>query len=143
MAAFKQHCTLGFWKGALLTDSQGLLEKSDSMGHFRRITSMADLPADEVLTRFILEAVDLNRQGVKVVKAKNTIKPPLVIPDYFAAILKEHPQAQTQFNTYSYSHQKEYLEWITEAKTEGTRQKRMLTAVEWLSQGKSRHWKHQ
>lgn len=143
MAAFKQHCTFGLWKGALLSDPQGLLEKSDSMGHFRRITSLADLPTDEILMQYILEAVELNNQGVKVLKPKNTIKPPLVVPDYFAAVLREHPQAEIQFNAYSYSHKKEYLEWITEAKTEGTRQKRMLTAVEWLSQGKLRHWKHQ
>jgi len=143
MAAFKQHCTFGLWKGALLSDPQGLLEKSDSMGHFRRITSLADLPTDEILMQYIREAVELNNQGIKVLKPKSTIKPPLVLPDYFAAVLKEHPQAETQFNAYSYSHKKEYLEWITEAKTEGTRQKRMLTAVEWLSQGKSRHWKHQ
>jgi len=143
MAAFKQHCTLGFWKGALLSDPHNLLDKSDSMGQLRRITSMADLPADDVLTQFIREAVELNKQGVKVAKPKSTIKPPLVVPDYFATLLKEHPQAETQFNAFSNSHKKEYVEWITEAKTEATRQKRMLTAIEWLSQGKTRHWKHQ
>jgi len=143
MAAFKQHCTFGLWKGALLSDPDNLLEKSDSMGHFRRIISLADLPADEILMQYIREAVELNKQGIKIVKPKSTIKPPLVVPGYFATLLKEHPQAETQFNAFSNSHKKEYIEWITDAKTEGTRQKRMLTALEWLSQGRSRHWKHQ
>ena len=143
IAAFKQHCTFGLWKGALLPDPQDLLEKSNSMGQLRSITSLADLPSDEILMQFIREAVELNKQGIKLIKPKNTTKLPLVIPDYFAAVLREYPQAETQFNACSHSHKKEYVAWITEAKTEATRQKRMLTAVEWLSQGKSRHWKHQ
>ena len=113
------------------------------MGHLGRITSLADLPADEILMQYIREAVELNEKGIKVDKSKSTVKPPLIVPDYFSKLLKEHPQAETQFNNYSYSNKKEYVEWITEAKTEATRQKRMLTAMQWLSEGKSRHWKHQ
>ena len=142
MAAFKQHCSFGFWKGSLLSDPHGLLERSDAMGNFGRITALTDLPADDILKQYILEAVDLNKKGTKVVKSKSTVKAPLVVPDYFSDVLKQHPQAETQFNEYSYSHKKEYLQWITEAKTEGTRQKRMLIAIQWLSEGKSRNWKH-
>jgi uncharacterized protein YdeI (YjbR/CyaY-like superfamily) len=143
IAAFKQHCTFGFWKGSLLSDPHSLLESNDAMGHFGRITSLADLPSDEIIIQYICEAVQLNEQGVKVVKTKSTIKPPLVVPDYFTAMLQQHPQAETQFNAFSYSHKKEYVAWIIEAKTEATRQKRLLTAMEWLSQGRSRNWKHQ
>jgi uncharacterized protein YdeI (YjbR/CyaY-like superfamily) len=143
IAAFKQHCSFGFWKGSLLSDPHHLLEKNDAMGHFGRITSLTDLPPDEILMQYIREAVELNEKGVKLAKVKNTVKAPLVVPAFFTDFLREHPQAETQFNNYSYSHKKEYLEWITEAKTEGTRQKRMLTAVQWLSEGKSRNWKHQ
>ena len=143
IAAFKQHCSFGFWKGSLLSDPHHLLEKNDAMGHFGRITSLTDLPSDEILMQYIQEAVELNEKGVKLSKVKNTVKASLVVPGYFSELLREHPQAETQFNNYSYSHKKEYLEWITEAKTEGTRQKRMLTAVQWLSEGKPRHWKHQ
>lgn len=143
IAAFKQHCSFGFWKGSLLSDPHHLLEKNDAMGHFGRITSLTDLPPDEILMQYIREAVELNEKGVKLAKVKNTVKAPLVVPAFFTDFLREHPQAETQFNNYSYSHKKEYVEWITEAKTEGTRQKRMLTAVQWLSEGKPRHWKHQ
>ncbi|MFD1255654.1 YdeI family protein [Mucilaginibacter terrae] len=134
LAGFKQHCTFGFWKGSLLSDQHNILERSEAMGHLGRITTLAGLPTDEILIQYIQEAVELNEKGVKIVKAKSTVKTPLVVPGYFADLLKEHPQAEIQFNAYSYSHKKEYLEWITEAKTEATRQKRMLTAIQWLSE---------
>jgi uncharacterized protein YdeI (YjbR/CyaY-like superfamily) len=144
MAAFKQHCTFGFWKGSLLTDPYQILNIKDdnAMGQLGRITSLADLPSDEILMQYIWEAVKLNQDGVKTNKPKPVAKE-LVVPDYFTNLLKQHPHAEAQFNQYSYSHQKEYVEWITEAKTEPTRQKRMQTAIEWLSEGKSRHWKYQ
>ncbi len=145
MAAFKQHCTFGFWKGSLLADPDGILKVNDAMGSLGRITSLSDLPANDVLIRYLLEAADLNDKGIKVLKAKPTTsdKAALVIPDYLVEFLEQHPRAQKQFNDYGYSHKKEYVEWITEAKTEATRQKRMNTAVEWLNEGKSRHWKYQ
>ena len=41
------------------------------------------------------------------------------------------------------SAQRDYLEWIAEAKQEATRDKRIEQAVAWLAEGKSRHWKYQ
>ncbi|WP_295773322.1 DUF1801 domain-containing protein [uncultured Mucilaginibacter sp.] len=145
MAAFKQHCTFGFWKGKLLPDPHGILNMKDenAMGQLGRITGLSDLPPDEVLIQYIKEAIALNENGVKVEKAKPATKADLVIPDYFIDFLNQHPKAAAQFNQYGYSHQKEYVQWITEAKTETTRLKRMQTSVEWLSEGKSRNWKYQ
>lgn len=142
MAAFKQHCTFGFWKGSLLPDAHGVLDKSDAMGNLGRITSLADLPADYIIKQFIIEAIELNERGVKIEKVKAATPATLVVPDYFITILKQHPLAETHFNQYGHSHKKEYVEWITEAKTEATRLKRMQTAVEWLTEGKSRNWKY-
>src|SRR5690348_4157453 len=50
MAAFKQHCALNFWKGALLTDPQQLLQQGErtAMGQLGQITSLKDLPADKI-----------------------------------------------------------------------------------------------
>jgi uncharacterized protein YdeI (YjbR/CyaY-like superfamily) len=56
--------------------------------------------------------------------------------------LKEKRNALAAFESFSYSHKKEYVEWITEAKSEETRRKRLATAIEWLAEGKSRHWKY-
>ena len=46
------------------------------------------------------------------------------------------------FYAFSPSHQREYIEWLTEAKREETRQKRLLQAVDWLAEGKPRNWKY-
>jgi len=142
MAAFKQHCSFGFWKGALIFgNNRG--KADEAMGHFGRITSVSDLPKDSVLTGYIKEAVRLNDAGTKLPprpRAKG--KKELVIPDSFITALKENKKARTTFDNFSYSHQKEYVEWITEAKTEDTRERRMETAIEWLAEGKPRHWKY-
>jgi len=144
MAAFKQHCTFGFWKGAMLADPEKILNIKDdnSMGQLGRITSLADLPSDELLIQYIHEAILLNEQGVKNVKAKPVAKTELLIPEYFTNFLNDYPQAKDNFDKGSYSHKKEYVDWIVEAKTEATRQKRMQTAAEWLAEGKSRNWKY-
>ena len=92
----------------------------------------------------VRKAALLNETGVKVLKAKAKpgAKKELIVPDYLAAALKQHPQAKATFEAFSYSHKKEYVEWITEAKTEPTRQKRLATTLEWLTEGKSRNWKY-
>ncbi len=145
MAAFKEHCSFGFWKGAMLADPDKILnvKEDNSMGQLGRVTSLDDLPADELLIQYIHEAILLNEQGVKVPKAKPVAKTELLVPEYFIEFLKDYPQAQENFEKGSYSHKKEYVDWIVEAKTEATRQKRMQTAVEWLAEGKSKNWKYQ
>jgi uncharacterized protein YdeI (YjbR/CyaY-like superfamily) len=112
------------------------------MGQFGRITSIDDLPAERKLIAMVKEAVALNEQGVKV---RRVVKPKakLVVPAYVTAALKKHRAARTTFEAFSPSHRREYVEWITEAKTEATRQKRIATMIEWLEEGKSRNWKYQ
>ena len=61
----------------------------------------------------------------------------------FAASLAKAPQAKATLDGFSPSAQRDYLEWIAEAKQDATRHKRIATAVEWLSKGKRRHWKYQ
>lgn len=145
MAAFKQHCVMGFWKGSIMKDPV-LVENARSevaMGHMGKITSIKDLPSDKKLLSYIKEAMDLNDRGIKLpAKAKTTEKKDLVVPSYFLEALATNPKAKTVFENYAYSHKKEYLEWITDAKTEATRNKRMETALEWMAEGKSRHWKY-
>ncbi len=41
------------------------------------------------------------------------------------------------------SQKREYSEWIVEAKTDATRDKRLGIAVGWIAEGKSRNWKYQ
>jgi len=146
MAAFKQHAAFGFWKAALMKDPV-LVETAKSetaMGHWGRITSLKDLPADKKITAWIKEAMQLTDKGVKLPsKAKTTDKKELVVPDYFVKALAKNKKAKQVFENFAPSHRKEYLMWITEAKTEETRNKRMETALEWIAEGKGRNWKYE
>ena len=146
MASFKQHCAIGFWKAALMKDTKLIANaKSESaMGHLGRITSLKDLPKDKELIAYLKEAAKLNADGVKLpAKPKSKEPKELVVPDYFTKALKKNKKALETFTNFSYSRKKDYVEWITEAKTEKTRNKRMTTAIEWLAEGKSRNWKYE
>ena len=142
LAAFKEHCTFGFWKHSLL-DYDGFSQDKTAMGSFGRITSRRDLPSDDVIIRLVQQAVELNDKGVKVEKKKPAAKKELVVPDYLTAALRKNKAAQKTFENFPYSCKKEYVEWITEAKTEPTRDKRLATTIEWLAEGKRRNWKYE
>src|SRR5215471_17680819 len=144
MAAFKEHCTFGAWKHSLIKVDLGTSDKKDeAMGQLGRITSLNDLPSDAKMLAYIKEAVRLNEEGIKVEKPKRSaVKKDLVVPDYFSAALKKNRKALDTFESFSYSHKKEYVEWVTEAKREETRAQRIETSIAWLSQGKSRNWKY-
>ncbi|SRR5581483_1612882 len=145
MAAFKAHCALIFWKAKLIFGKSNKMMKEDegSRGHFGRITALSDLPKDKELLGYFKEAVRLNEAGIKPPpRARPKVKKELVVPDFFLAALKKNKKALAVFEAFSYSHKKEYLEWITEAKGEDTRQRRIATAIEWMTEGKSRNWKY-
>ncbi|WP_316839697.1 YdeI/OmpD-associated family protein [Pedobacter gandavensis] len=144
MASFKSHCTFGFWKSSLLPDPHHLLstDKEQAMGQFGRISSIADLPDKNIFMTYIQNAVILNKEGIKVDKKPAAPKTELIIPDYLSKSLAANPSASQHFQAFSYSQKKEYLEWITEAKSEETRNKRLTTALEWIAEGKTRNWKY-
>lgn len=147
MASFKQHCAISFWKAALMNNAGELLEMAkteEAMGHLGRISTLKDLPKDSMLLKYIKEAMKLNEAGIKLPsRKKNNTQPEIQVPDYFIKALTKNKIALTTFETFSPSHRKEYVLWITGAKTEETRNKRMRTAIEWLSEGKGRNWKYE
>ena len=103
---------------------------------------MKDLPPKKELVALIKKAAKLNEEGVKVEK-KKTPRPTLPIPPELVAALAKNKKAQTAFNGMPPSHQREYNEWIGEAKREETRASRVKQAIEWIAEGKSRNWKYQ
>lgn len=141
MAGFKQHCAFGFWKGSLIVDDA---KNEEAMGQFGRITSLKDAPGKKLLAGYIRQAVKLNEDGVKPVrKTKDAApKPPAEVPDDLAAALKKNRKAATVFAAFSPSAKREYIEWLTEAKREETRSKRLEQAIEWIAEGKQRNWKY-
>lgn len=142
MAAFKQHCAFGFWKGELVLGKPGA---DDAMGQFGRIGALSDLPPDAQVGAWVRRAVELNEQGVKAPKRTSTMRKPVVdvVPEDFAAALAGDAAARATFEAFAPSHRREYLEWIVEAKKPETRQRRLAQAIEWLAQGKSRNWRYE
>jgi len=143
MAAFKNHCAFGFWKGALIDDEFNIFkERTNAMGMLGKIKSFADLPADEILIAYIQQAIQLNEDGIKLPAKPKASPQPLVIPQYFIDALQEDFVAMDVFQNFSISNKKDYIIWLEEAKTESTRQKRLATAIEWIGEGKTRMWKY-
>jgi uncharacterized protein YdeI (YjbR/CyaY-like superfamily) len=142
MSAFKEHCAFGFWKQALL-EQYGLTAEKTAMGSFGRITSLKDLPSDATIKKLIIEAARLNDEGIKIDKPVSKEKKELVVPDILTSALAANALAAETFNNFSYSKKKEYVEWIAEAKTDSTREKRLATTIEWLAEGKARNWKYE
>ncbi|HLX96371.1 MAG TPA: YdeI/OmpD-associated family protein [Verrucomicrobiae bacterium] len=136
MPAFKRHCALIFWKGRLFLNE-------DQKTKLRRLTSISELPGDKTLTGYIKKAIELNEAGIKIPRPKPKPKKPVVVPDYFLTALKQNKKALAAFADFSPSHKREYVEWITEAKREETRAKRIQAAVKLMAKGKSRNWKYE
>ncbi len=146
MAAFKAHCAFGFWKHKLIEDPNGLIEKGEQtgMGVFGKIYSLKDLPSDKILTEYILQAMKLNEDGVKLPpKPRVAAKEDLVFPEKFEMALNKNKKAKAAFEKMSYSHQKEYVQYINEAKREETRESRISKSIEKLAENKSHNWKYE
>ena len=142
MAAFKEHCAFGFWKSSLIVDKKGQ-NIEQAMGQFGRLTKLSDLPSKKVMIEYIKLAKKLNDDGVKSpTRAKPKAPRELVVPDDLAKALKRNKAAQATFDTFSPSNKREYVDWITEAKAEATRSRRLETAIEWMAEGKTRNWKY-
>jgi uncharacterized protein YdeI (YjbR/CyaY-like superfamily) len=142
MASFKQHCAFGFWKQSLMEQDAFPAEKT-AMGSFGRVTSLSDLPADKVIISLIQQAVELNEKGIKVKKKPAARNKDVTVPADLEKALSKNKTAKATFDKFSPSHKREYVQWIEEAKTEATRNKRLGTTVEWLSEGKSKNWKYE
>jgi len=138
MAAFKQHVSFGFWKHALV---MGAGAQRDGMGSFGKVAKLGELPPDKVLAAAVRRAMQLNETGAKV--PRKTLKRAAPrMPDDLAAALRRNKRALTAFEAFSPSSRRDYVEWITEAKREETRARRLAQATEWIAAGKPRNWKY-
>ncbi len=146
MASFKQHCAFGFWLSSKMKDPHNILSVGDertAMGSLGRIETSADLPSDDLLIEYIKQAMDLIDKGVKLSKPANVKgQKELTVPGFFMEALKKNRKALETFEAFNYSNKKDYVEWITGAKSEDTRKKRLDTAIGWMAEGKIRNWKY-
>jgi uncharacterized protein YdeI (YjbR/CyaY-like superfamily) len=142
MSAFKEHCTFGFWKHQLLVDRGVIRADEPGLGWRDKLTSVDDLPPEKELVRILKAAAELNDKGIKLERPKTAPKPPVKVPAYLKSALQKNRKAAATFSAFSPSHKREYVEWVTEAKTEDTRNRRLAQAVEWMAAGKPRNWKY-
>jgi uncharacterized protein YdeI (YjbR/CyaY-like superfamily) len=140
MAAFKQHAALNFWRGQELRGSEA---SRDAMGQFGKLTSVADLPGDKEFEALIRHSVALAATAPTPRKVKHEPQPAAEIHPDFAKALKASATAQATLDGFPPSARREYLDWVAEAKQDKTREKRIADAVQWLSEGKRRHWKYE
>ena len=139
-AAFKAHVALNFWRGQEL---RGDSSNADAMGQFGKIKSIAELPTDAEFDQLIREAAQIARSAPAPRKTKHAPKPAPELHPEFAAALANAPKAKATLDGFPPSAQRDYFEWISEARQDTTRHKRIATAIEWLSEGKRRHWRYQ
>jgi uncharacterized protein YdeI (YjbR/CyaY-like superfamily) len=145
MGAFKSHVRFHFWHASAQPDPHGLFraEAGNKSGALK-LSRLEDLPSDEVLAGYIKRAIQYHDNGAKPKpSAARAPKPELPVPPDLLAALQTQPAAKSAFAALSPSHRREYLEWILGAKRHATRAARIATAAEWLSQGKSLHWKYE
>ncbi len=147
MAAFKAHMAFGFWHQdmeKLIAKEHGGGQVGEAMGLLGRIAKREDLPNDATLRRYIKQAMAMTDAGTPArPRPAAKKKPEAAVPPDLAAGLKRSRKAATAWENFSPSQRREYVEWITEAKRPETREQRLETTLEWLAEGKSRHWKYQ
>ncbi|WP_294671651.1 YdeI family protein [uncultured Fluviicola sp.] len=144
-ASFKNHCSFGFWLHSEMSDPHGIFKRSleGGMGSLGKITSLEDLPETEHLGAYILEAMALIEQGTIPRELNPKFKKPVgEIPEELTALLDVNPKAKAAFESFPPSYQREYINWITEAKREETKQRRLQQTIENLQEGKSKDWKY-
>lgn len=147
IASYKNHCSFSFLKDSLMSDPRLKANKDlkPIQKFLGKITQIGDLPPDEEFIAMLKEAALLNEQGIKIKREKPGNDKPKVLetPGYLLEALIANPKAKEVFEGKSNSFRKEYIIWITGAKTDETRQKRISEALEWIAEGKGRFWKHQ
>lgn len=146
MAAFKNHCAFGFWLASKMKDAAQFMETDENrsaMGDLGKLTRPEDLPDQITFRMLIQEAMYLIDQGVSPERKAKADTPSPQIPEELTIHLAENPAALLFFDSISAAQKREYLNWILEAKTEGTRSRRIQTTVDWCAQGKRRNWKYE
>lgn len=141
--ALKERVTFGVWFDSLVYESPELSTEAkaakEGLGFMKTIE---DIPSEKILIETIKLAMKVIDEG-RVVSRPKTAKKPVVIPEYFTAALSRDKGAEAGFEKLSPSHKREYIEWIVEAKTEPTREKRIAQTLAQVKTGKSKHWKYQ
>lgn len=137
MAAFKEHASFGFWSGTSVT---GVAR--EGMGSLGKLRVLADLPDADSFAGLVARAMALIDQGAKPPRTGKS-RASATIPADLAAALAERDGAPARFAAFPPSAQRDYVEWIEEAKRPATRARRIAEAAQWIADGKRRNWKYE
>ena len=139
MASFKAHASFGYWNDTMLREDE---KNRSAMGQFGRLTSVDDLPPRATLVELTRKSMALIETGAKP-ERRRAPKAPLTVPQDLQAAIDGTPAAKAVWDAFPPSCQREYVEWVTEAKRDETRTKRLNQTIEWLKEGKKRNWKYE
>ena len=139
IAGFKRHVAFGFWHDKVESGEA----RSEAMGQFGRIESRDDLPNDAEIAVLLKKAVALIDAGDEARRGAKTPRAPLPLHPAFAAALDTNPAAAANWADFPPGKVRDYCEWINDARTDATRDRRIAQAVEWIAAGKGRNWKYE
>ncbi len=145
LQAFKEHVAVWFHKGALIKDPKKLFEalpKGEEKGMRSYKLYEGDKINEAAFVDLVKQAVALNLKGTKLTDAKPARKA-LVIPEDLEQVLHKDPTAWANWEAFNYSCKKEYIEWVTDAKQDETRKRRIAQALEKIREGERKEEKHQ
>jgi len=134
---FKEYCAFLFFKGALLKDPHGILIQQTKnvqaarQVRFTNVSQITNLKA--VLKAYILEAVEVEKAGLKV-KLKQTTA--FEMPEEFKAVLKAMPELKKAFEALTPGRQRAYLLHFSSPKQSKTRLSRIEKSVKRIMMGK-------
>ncbi|MFC6999091.1 DUF1801 domain-containing protein [Rufibacter roseus] len=131
IGVFKQHVSIAFFQGALLPEPAGMTAASQDAKGMRsfKFTTAEQVPEAE-LVEYIKAAVKISSGMV----AKSTERSAIEIPEDLKQALLDK-QTLESFEKMAYTHRKEYVRWVTEAKRPETRATRIGKTVERVAAG--------
>ena len=134
---FKEYCALLFFKGALLSDPNGILiqqTKNVQSARQIRFTNVKEIgQMEKILKAYIYEAIELERAGLKV-KLKKTAD--FKIPEEFQKKLNKNKALKTAFEKLTPGRQRAYIFYFSQAKQSKTREERVEKYTKQILNGK-------
>lgn len=140
MTAFKDNCTVSFFKGVLLKDPDNILiqpTKNTQAARVLRFTTVEEVLAiEESLKAYVAEAIEIEKSGLKI-EFKDTSQ--YEFPDELVAMFEDDPAFEAAFEALTPGRQRGYLLHFTGAKQSATRQRRIEKSMAKIFEGKGFH----
>ena len=132
----KESVVLAFFKGALLSDIDGILLQPGKVQAARwiKFTSVKEIiKLEPILKAYIFEAIEIERAGLKIIKKKTS---DYKIPEEFQDRLDELPSLKKAFYALTPGRQRAYILYFSQAKLSKTRESRIEKCTQQILMGK-------